>query len=63
MSTDPPTVAAPVHLLAAGELFRQGYPSTGLAVCGQPVTSGPDIEEPRYCSDCVEEAIRWSAQP
>lgn len=63
MSTDPLRLAPVVHLLAAGELFRHGYPSIGVAVCGEPVTSGPDIEDPRYCADCVQEAIHWSAQP
>jgi hypothetical protein len=54
-----------VHLLAAGELFRQGYGgSTPVAVCGEPVGSGAgDAEDPRYCPDCVREAIRWCAQP
>jgi hypothetical protein len=54
-----------VHLLAVGELFRQGYGgSTPVAVCGELVTSGTGEEdEPRYCPDCVREAIRWCAQP
>ncbi len=54
-----------MHLLPASELFRQGYgASTSVAVCGELVTSGSDSEEiPRYCPDCVREAIRWSAQP
>lgn len=54
-----------VHLLAAGELFRQGYgANTAVAVCGKLVTSGADgNEDPDYCPDCVREAIRRSAQP
>lgn len=53
-----------VHLLPAGELFEQGYPSTPVAVCGEPVTSAPEGEdEPGYCPDCVREAVRWCAQP
>jgi hypothetical protein len=52
-----------VHLLPAGEVFRQGYPATSVAVCGEPVTSGADSEEdPSYCPDCVREALRWCAQ-
>lgn len=31
-----------VHLLPAGEVFRQGYGSTSVALCGELVTSGPD---------------------
>jgi hypothetical protein len=54
-----------VHLLPMGELFRQGYgESTSVAVCGELVTSGVSgDEDPRYCPDCVREAIRWNAQP
>jgi hypothetical protein len=54
-----------VHLLSADELFRRDYPaSTGVAVCGELVTSGPDSEEdPHYCGDCVREALRWCALP
>jgi hypothetical protein len=54
-----------VHLLAAGELFRQGYGgSTPVGVCGELVSGGAgDAEDPRYCPDCVREAIRWCAQP
>lgn len=53
-----------VHLLSAGEVFRQGYLSTSVAVCGEPVTSAADSEEdPSYCPDCVREALRWCAQP
>lgn len=49
-----------VHLLPAGKVFRQGYPSTSVAVCGALVTSGPDSEEdPSYCPECVPEALRW----
>jgi hypothetical protein len=51
------------HLLAAGELFRQGYLGTSVAVYGEPVTSGPDSEDdPSYCPDCVREVLRWCAQ-
>jgi hypothetical protein len=54
MSTDLP---AAVHLLPAGELFQQGYPSTPVAVCGEPVTSEPDYgEELSYCPECVRVA-------
>ncbi|MGH3975003.1 MAG: hypothetical protein ACRDS9_16985 [Pseudonocardiaceae bacterium] len=53
-----------VHLLPAGEVFRQGYPSTSVAVCGELVTSEPDGEnDPHYCPECVRAAIRWCAQP
>ncbi|MGH3824146.1 MAG: hypothetical protein ACRDRA_15150 [Pseudonocardiaceae bacterium] len=53
-----------VHLLTAGEAFRQGYPSTSVAVCGELVTSGPDGEnDPRYCPECVRAALRWCAEP
>ena len=53
-----------VHLFPAGELFRQDYSGTFVAVCGEPVTSGPDSQEnPSYCPDCVREALRWCAQP
>ena len=54
-----------VHLLPLGELFRQGYgASTSVAVCGELVTSvASSDEDPRYCPDCVREAIRWNAQP
>jgi hypothetical protein len=61
MSTD--ALGRAVHLLPAGEHFRQGYRSTPVAVCGEPVTSGADGEDdPHYCPDCVREAIRWCAQ-
>ncbi|MGH3673342.1 MAG: hypothetical protein ACRDSH_22405 [Pseudonocardiaceae bacterium] len=55
----------PVHLLPAGEAFRHGYESTAVAVCGEPVTSGPDggDVDPHYCSECVRAAVQWSAQP
>jgi hypothetical protein len=58
-------VSEPVHLLAVGEVFLSGYHGGALvAVCGEPVSSGPDSGEvdPRYCVECVREAIRWSAQ-
>lgn len=29
-----------VHLLTADEVFRQGYGSTSVAVCGELLTSG-----------------------
>jgi hypothetical protein len=55
------TDARAVHLLPAGELFEQGYPSTSVAVCGELVTSAPDgdEEDPGYCGDCVHAAIQW----
>lgn len=57
-------VSAPgwaVHVLPAGELFERGYPSTLVAVCGEPVISGPDGDEnPGYCR-CVRAAQRWCA--
>jgi hypothetical protein len=31
-----------VHLVPAGEVFRDRYPSTLLAACGEPVTSRPE---------------------
>lgn len=35
-----------------------------MAVCGELVTNEVGGEEdPRYCPDCVREAIRWCAQP
>jgi hypothetical protein len=49
-----------VHLLPAGEVFRQGYgASTFITVCGEPMTSGPDSDEvdPGYCPDCVHAAL------
>jgi hypothetical protein len=53
-----------VHLLPAGEVFRQGYPATFLAICGEPVTSAPEGDEmdPGYCPKCVHAALRWCAQ-
>lgn len=58
------TLGRAVHLLPAGELFRHGYGSTPVAVCGELVTSGADGQEDSgYCPDCVRAAIRWSAQP
>jgi hypothetical protein len=56
-------VSESVHLLSANEVFRQGYPSTLLAVCGESVTSEPDGDEvdPHYCADCVRAAIQWTA--
>jgi hypothetical protein len=60
---DAPVSARAVHLLPAGEVFTQGYPNTPVAVCGEPVTSGPDSdEEPRYCPECVSAALRRCAQ-
>ena len=53
-----------VHLLLAGELFEQGYLSTSVAVCGEPVNSGPaDENDLRYCLECVRTALRWCARP
>jgi hypothetical protein len=53
-----------VHLLSAGEVFREGYPTTSVAVCGEPVTSGLDSDEdPRYCPQCVRAAQQWCAPP
>lgn len=51
-----------VHLLAVGEAFH-GW-STAVAVCGEPVSSGPECAEgdPRYCPECVREALRWCAR-
>ena len=53
-----------VHLLAAGEVFWRGYPSTSVAVCGALVSSGAgsSAEDPRYCPECVRAALRWCAQ-
>lgn len=53
-----------VHLLAAGEHFRQGYVSPPVAVCGEPVTGGPDSgdDDPRFCAECVREALWWCAR-
>jgi hypothetical protein len=51
--------ARAVHLLCAGEAFRQRFPSTLVALCGEPVASEPDIEDDhRYCADCVSAAIQ-----
>jgi hypothetical protein len=51
--------APTVHLLSAGEAFRQRFPSTLVAVCGEPVASEPGIEDDhRYCADCVSAAIQ-----
>lgn len=54
-----------VHLLPAGEVFRQGYPNTFVTVCGEPVMNAPDSEEedPSFCPKCVRVALRWCAQP
>lgn len=53
-----------VHLLPAGEVFRQGYGSTSVAVCGELVTRETDTEnDPHYCPECVRAALRWCAQP
>ena len=58
-----PLAGRAVHLLPASEVFRQGYPSTSVALCGEPVTSQPDGEvDPPYCRECVRAAIRWCAQ-
>jgi hypothetical protein len=57
-------LARAVHLLAAGEMVRRGYPCTPVAVCGEPVTSGPEGEDdPNYCPDCVRAAIQGCARP
>jgi hypothetical protein len=62
--------ARAVHLLPAGELFEQGYPNIPVAICGEPVTSGPDSSEGDpsycpdcYCPDCVSTALRWNTRP
>ncbi|MGH3694923.1 MAG: hypothetical protein ACRDRX_13210 [Pseudonocardiaceae bacterium] len=56
------SVGRAAHLLPAGEAFRQGYPSTPVAVCGEPMTSAPGGEDdPHYCPECVRTAIRWCA--
>jgi hypothetical protein len=53
-------VSEPVHLVAAGEASR-GW-RTLVALCGEVDTDGPDGgENPRYCAECVREAIRWCA--
>ena len=54
-----------VHLLPAGEVLWQGYPSTPVALCGELVSSAPDGEEdePRYCHACVRAALQWSEWP
>lgn len=54
-----------VHLLPAGEAFLQGYPSTSVAVCGEPVTGGPDGDEVdlRYCADCSRAVMQRTARP
>lgn len=58
------TLGRAIHLLPASELSRQGYSGTSVAVCGEPVTSGPDNEEdPSYCPDSMSEVLRWCAQP
>lgn len=47
-----------VHLLPAGELFGQGYLGTSVAVCGEPVDSGPVGEnDPRYYLECVRATV------
>jgi hypothetical protein len=57
------TDARAAHLFPAEEVFRHGYPSTLLAVCGELADSGTDIEDdPRYCHECVRAALRWSVQ-
>ena len=50
-----------VHLVPAGDVFRDRYPNTPSAVCGEPVTSRPegDEENPGYCGDCVTSAMVW----
>lgn len=54
-------VSDPVHLVAAGEASR-GW-STLVTLCGEVDTDGPEgsAEDPRYCTECVREAIRWCA--
>jgi hypothetical protein len=50
-----------VHLVPAGELFRQGF-GPAVAVRGELITSGAGGEDdPRYCFDCVASATRWNA--
>ncbi|HEX6402143.1 MAG TPA: hypothetical protein VF003_03105 [Pseudonocardiaceae bacterium] len=49
-----------IHLVPAGEVSR-GW-STSVAVYGEVVTGGPGGgENPRYCVECIREAIRWRA--
>lgn len=65
VGSDPVTaLGRAVHLLAAGEMFRRGYPCTPVAVCGEPLTSEPECEDdPIYCPDCVRAAIQGCARP
>ena len=58
MSTD--TLGRGVHLLPESEVFRKGFGgSTFLAVCAEPVTSGPNGDEVNlsYCLNCVRAAV------
>lgn len=48
------TLGRAVHLIPAGEAFRQGYGSTSEAVCGELVNSEPDGEEVNY-------VVGWTA--
>ncbi|MBV9013208.1 MAG: hypothetical protein JO272_14370 [Pseudonocardiales bacterium] len=52
-----------IHLLSTAEVFEGGFPTTMVAVCGEPVTDGPSVDDdnPRYCRKCVREALRWFA--
>jgi hypothetical protein len=65
MSDSVSALGRAVHLLPAGELFKQSYPDTPVAVCGALVTSGPDGDEvePSYCPEWVSAALRWIAWP
>ena len=57
------SVPRSVHLLSADEALRRRYGSMSVAVCGELVTSGTDGEEdPHYCAECVQEALRWCAE-
>jgi hypothetical protein len=60
-----PVLESAVHLLSTHKVDL----ACGLTLCGElvddlePVSFLPAECDPRYCLDCVQAAIRWSAAP
>jgi hypothetical protein len=55
------------HLLAADSLTPYRWGGSYISVCGLELhassATGAQDGEFRYCSECVGEAVRWSAEP